>query len=45
MENAMDENELMKSRHSVRRFTDRPLEAGAVAALNEEIDKIIEGML
>ena len=34
----MDENELMKSRHSVRRFSERPLEAGAVAALNEEID-------
>lgn len=30
--------ELMKSRHSVRRFIDKPLEAAAVEALNAEID-------
>lgn len=34
----MDKFELMRSRHSVRRFTDRPLESDAVAALNDEID-------
>lgn len=34
----MDKFELMKSRHSVRRFTDRPLESDAVASLNDEID-------
>ena len=33
----MDPLELMKARHSVRRFTDRPLAAEAVAALNAEI--------
>ena len=33
----MDVFELMKSRHSVRRFTDRPLDPDAVMALNDEI--------
>ena len=31
--------ELIKSRHSVRRFTDKPLEMSAVAKLNQEIEK------
>ena len=35
----MDNMELMKARHSVRRFTDRPLEDAAVAALQAEIDE------
>lgn len=34
----MDTLELMKARHSVRRFLDKPLEAEAVAALRAEID-------
>ena len=34
----MDKFELMRSRHSVRRFTDRPLDPVVVAALNDEID-------
>ena len=34
----MDILELMKERHSVRKFIDRPLEADAVAALRSEID-------
>ena len=34
----MDTLELMKSRHSVRRFTDQPLNAHTVAALNAEIE-------
>lgn len=34
----MDTMELLKSRHSVRRFTDKPLDADAVAALRAEID-------
>ncbi len=34
----MDPFELMKARHSVRRFIDRPLEESAVEALREEID-------
>lgn len=33
----MDTMEIMKSRHSVRRFTDDPLDADAVAALRAEI--------
>ena len=33
----MDSMELMRARHSVRRFTDRALDADAVAALQEEI--------
>ena len=33
----MDKLELMKARHSVRRFTDRPLETDAVAILGNEI--------
>ena len=33
----MDTLELMKTRHSVRRFTDAPLKADAVEALNAEI--------
>ena len=33
----MDNFELMKSRHSVRRFLDKPLEAGAVKILEKEI--------
>ena len=33
----MDKLELMKARHAVRRFTDKPLEAGAVEALRDEI--------
>ena len=33
----MDHFELMKARHSVRRFLDKPLAAEAVDALNEEI--------
>ena len=31
--------EVIKSRHSVRRFTDKPLEKSAVIELNEEIEK------
>ena len=34
----MDNMELMKARHSVRKFTDKPLEAEAVKALQAEID-------
>lgn len=34
----MDNMTLMRQRHSVRRFTDRPLESAAVAALQAEID-------
>lgn len=34
----MDTLELMRSRHSVRRFTDKPLEAETIAALHAEID-------
>ncbi len=34
----MDKMELMQARHSVRRFTDKPLDADAVAALRAEID-------
>ncbi|MBQ2603190.1 MAG: nitroreductase, partial [Oscillospiraceae bacterium] len=34
----MDKLELMKNRHSVRRFTDKPLTAEAVNALRIEID-------
>ena len=34
----MDVFDLMKARHSVRRFVDRPLEEDAVAALRAEID-------
>lgn len=34
----MDTLELMKARHSVRRFLDKPLEAEAVAALRAEIN-------
>ena len=34
----MDTLELMKSRHSVRKFTDQPLDAQTVAALNAEIE-------
>ena len=34
----MDVWELMRSRHSVRSFTDKPLDADAVKALREEID-------
>ena len=34
----MDMMEVIRSRHSVRRFTDRPLEASAVDALKAEID-------
>ena len=34
----MDKLELMKARHSVRRFTDKPLEADAVSVLRDEID-------
>ena len=34
----MDKLELMKARHSVRRFTDKPLAAEAVNALRAEID-------
>ena len=30
--------ELMKSRHSVRKFTDKPLEKSAIAKLNQEIE-------
>ena len=33
----MDRFELMKARHSVRRYLDKPLSAEAVGALNEEI--------
>lgn len=33
----MDMMELMKQRHSVRRFTDKPLDKEAVSVLNEEI--------
>ncbi len=36
----MDILEAMKERHSVRRFTDRPLDAEAVKALREEIDAV-----
>lgn len=34
----MDTMELMKARHSVRQFTDRPLEEAAVTALRSEIE-------
>ena len=34
----MDILEIMKARHSVRRFIDKPLEADAVAALRSEIE-------
>lgn len=34
----MDTMELMKTRHSVRQFTDRPLEEAAVAVLRSEIE-------
>ena len=34
----MDTLELMKARHAVRRFTDKPLDAEAVAVLQAEID-------
>ena len=34
----MDTMELMKARHAVRQFIDKPLEEDAVQALNEEID-------
>ena len=34
----MDKMKLMQARHSVRRFTDKPLQADAVAALRAEID-------
>ena len=34
----MDQMELMKARHSVRQFTDKPLAEDAVAALRAEID-------
>ena len=34
----MEKLELMKARHSVRRFTDKPLETDTVSALNAEID-------
>lgn len=34
----MDQLELMKSRHAVRRFIDKPLEEAAVAALQAEIE-------
>ncbi len=36
----MTELEALQSRHSVRKYQDRPLEASAVAALQEEIAKI-----
>ncbi len=36
----MTELEALQSRHSVRKYQDRPLEAGDVAALQEEIAKI-----
>lgn len=36
----MDVFELMKQRHAVRQFTDRPLEASAVRHLQEEIDAV-----
>lgn len=36
----MDAFELMKQRHSVRRFTDRPLDESAVRQLREEIDTV-----
>ena len=32
--------EAMNERHSVRKYTDRPIEAEKIAALNEEIEKI-----
>ena len=35
----MQQFDLMKSRHSVRQYTDRPLEDAVLAALREEIDK------
>ena len=34
----MEKLELMKARHSVRRFTDKPLEENAVSILRGEID-------
>lgn len=34
----MEAMELMKARHSVRRFTDRPLDPAAVAALQAEVE-------
>ena len=34
----MDKMELMRARHSVRQFTDRPLDEAAVVALQAEID-------
>ena len=34
----MEKMELMKARHSVRQFTDKPLDGAAVAALQAEID-------
>ena len=34
----MDKMELMKARHSVRQFTDKPLDETAVTALQAEID-------
>ena len=34
----METMELMKARHSVRRFTDQPLDTAAVTALQAEID-------
>ncbi len=37
---AMDMTELMKSRHSVRRFLDKPLDAGAVTILEKEIEEV-----
>ncbi len=36
----MTELEALQSRHSVRKYQDRPLESSAVAALQEEIEKI-----
>ncbi len=36
----MDKLEAIRERHSVRQFTDRPLEAGAVAALQKETDEV-----
>ena len=36
----MDLMEAMKNRHSVRQFTDRPLEETAVATLQKETDRI-----
>ena len=40
MENCMDYLELMNQRHSVRKYTDKPLEADAVNELNAEIDAV-----